>query len=76
MTPNVFLANIPEHPGPTDNFNLTKLLAMDGKMPARWINLYGTQPLERSNRTKSLKWGSQFLGRVLIAFTLIPNERP
>ena len=45
-------------------------------MPPQWINIYGTKPLERSNRTKNRKEGSSFLGRVLIAFSMITNERP
>ena len=55
---NQFIANIPEHPSATDNFNLSKLLAQDGRMSARWINLYGVKPLERSGRTKGKKEGS------------------
>lgn len=27
MSGNMFIANIPEHPGPLDNFNITKLVA-------------------------------------------------
>jgi hypothetical protein len=73
---NLFIANIPEHPSATDNFNLSKLLAQDGRMSARWINLYGVKPLERSSRTTGKKEGSQWLGRVLIAFNMVSNERP
>ena len=35
-------------------------------MPVRWINLYGTDPDKRTDKTKG-KWeGSSFLGRVMI----------
>ena len=76
LSPNTFLANIPEHPGQSDLFNISKLLAQDGAMGVKWINLYGTKPLERSSRTRSLREGTQFLGRILINIKLIPNERP
>lgn len=76
LSSNTFLANIPEQPGPSDSFNLSKLFASDRRMPPRWINLYGTRPEERSGRTKGRKEGSQYLGRVLMAFSLISNERP
>lgn len=55
---NQFIANIPEHPSAGDYFNLTKLLASDGRMSARWINLYGVKPMERSSRTTGKKEGS------------------
>lgn len=73
---NIFIANIPEHPQAGDNFNISKLLSQDGRMSARWINLYGTHPLERSPRTRGRKEGSQWLGRVLLAFNVVTNERP
>lgn len=76
LSKNIYIANIPEHPNMFDQFNLTKLFSQDGRMPARWINLYGTSPLERSDRTKGRRQGSQYLGRVLLAFSLISNERP
>ena len=76
LSPNVFIANIPEHPSALDNFNLTKLMSQDGRMPIRWINLYGTKPLERSSKTKMRKEGTSWLGRVLISFNLVSNERP
>ena len=45
-------------------------------MPVRWINLYGTDPDKRTDKTKG-KWeGSSFLGRVMIAFSIIPADRP
>lgn len=73
---NMFVANIPEHPSQFDFFNISKLQANDGRMTARWINLYGTKPLERSKRTRGKKEGSQYLGRMLIAITMLTNERP
>ena len=73
---NMYIANIPEHPSMSDCFNLTKLLAQDGSMPCRWFNLYGTEPLERSSKTRSRTQGSQYLGRWLVAFSLISNDRP
>lgn len=45
-------------------------------MSAKWVNLYGIVPNERSTRTRGKKEGSSFLGRILIAFSLIPNDAP
>ena len=73
---NVFIGNIPEFPEQTDLFNLTQLRDNDGRMTARWINIYGTPPMERSDRTKRRKEGSAYLGRVLIALNMISNDRP
>lgn len=73
---NTFIASIPEHPDALDQFNLTKLMTQDGRMKARWFNLYGTHPLDRGNNTKGKKEGSRYLGRVLIAFNLVSNDRP
>lgn len=73
---NVYIGNIPEHPTQTDLFNITQLMANDGRMPALWMNLYGTPPLERSERTKRRREGSAYLGRVLIALNMISNEKP
>lgn len=73
---NIFIANIPEHPQEGDFFNLSKLLSSDGRMPAQWINLYGIPPSERSPKTKSLREGTCFLGRVLVAMSLSQNEYP
>lgn len=73
---NTFIANIPEHPSETDNFNLSKLLSQDGRMTARWFNLYGTHPNERSAKTKGRREGSSYLGRLLMQFALIPNDKP
>ena len=76
VTRNVFIANVPEYPEISDLFNLTQLRDNDGKMPARWMNLYGTPPLERSDRTKSRREGSAYLGRVLMGLVMLSNERP
>ena len=73
---NTFIANIPEHPCESDNFNLSQLLRQDGRMIARWFNMYGTHPNERNAKTKGRREGSTYLGRVLIQFSLIPNEYP
>ena len=45
-------------------------------MRARWFNLYGTHPLERSSKTKGRREGSSYLGRILLAFNVVPNDRP
>jgi hypothetical protein len=76
LSANMFIANIPEHPSQTDLFNISKLMAQDGRMTARWINLYGTRPLERSKRTRGKKEGSQYLGRIIVAINMVTNERP
>jgi hypothetical protein len=76
LSANMFVANIPEHPSQNDLFNISKLMAQDGRMTARWINLYGTQPLERSKRTRGKKEGSQYLGRMIVAINMVTNERP
>lgn len=76
MSANVFLANIPEHPSPLDQFNITKLKSQDGRMKPRWFNVYGVHPELRSDKTKSKKEGSMYLGRVLLSFNLVSNERP
>ena len=76
LNANTFIANIPEHPCESDNFNLSQLMRQDGRMSARWFNLYGTHPNERSAKTKGRREGSTYLGRVLIAFSLIPSDYP
>ena len=76
LSPNIFIANIPEHPQEGDFFNLSKLQSSDGRMPARWINLYGVPPKERSAKTKSLREGTAFLGRILLAMNLSSNDYP
>ena len=76
MSGNVFIANIPEHPNALDQFNITKIVSQDGRMKARWFNLYGTHPERRSDKTKSLKEGTEYLGRILIAFNIVSSDRP
>ena len=73
---NPFIANIPEHPCDNDFFNISKLLASDGRMAARWFNLYGVDPKERNSKTKGKREGSSYLGRILISFSVVPNEMP
>jgi len=76
-----FIANIPEFSGPNDVFNISKLLSMGGRMAAVWINLYCIPPIERNSNSwfgakKHPKNGTYFMGRVLIAFSLLPNPTP
>ncbi len=52
------------------------MLAQEGRMPTRWINLYGTDPDKRSDKTKGKKEGTSYLGRVMIAFSILPTDRP
>ena len=51
-------------------------MSSDGRMPSRWINLYGVPPHEKSLKTKSLREGTAYLGRVLFAMNLSSNEYP
>ena len=77
--PDDFIANIPEFPSPNDYFNITKLVSIGGRMPAKWVNLYGIPPWERNTnftKIKHPKEGTAYLGRVLISFTLLANEKP
>ena len=74
-----FISNLPEHPSPYDMFNISKLLSVEGRMKATWINLYGVPPLDRSWFAKvnyDKKEGTAFLGRVLISMALNPNDKP
>jgi len=74
-----FIANIPEFPAPNDFFNITKLISLGGRMPAKWINLYGIPPWERNTigtNIKHPKEGTAYLGRILLSFTLLANEKP
>ena len=73
---NPFIANIPEHPSEGDYFNISKLLSSDGRMPARWFNLYGIDPKERTPRTKGKREGTSYLGRILVSFSVVPHEFP
>ena len=48
-------------------------------MTPRWFNLYGPHPLDRKNqkeRVKGRREGSFWLGRVLTAMNLVPNDAP
>ena len=51
LSANHYIANIPEHPSSSDYFNISKLLASDGRMTSRWINLYGPEPKDRGVKT-------------------------
>ena len=42
-----YIANIPEFTVPNDYFNISKLMSIGGRMPAKWVNLYGIPPMER-----------------------------
>lgn len=41
---DTFIANLPEFPSQNDFFNISKLLAIDGRLKPTWINLYGILP--------------------------------
>lgn len=75
-----FIANIPEFPMQNDFFNISKLISIGGRMPAKWINLYGIPPLERNSgmgrKKKHPRQGTSFLGRILMSFSLLANEKP
>ena len=71
---NIYIANIPEHPNQSDYFNVSKILAHDGRMSSRWINIYGPEPSNRGPRTKGRIEGSCWLGRVLLSFNIMPYE--
>lgn len=77
MTPNRLIANIPEHPNEYDFFNIPNLQNNDGRMDPAWINLYGPLPHERiTGRTKGMKDGSAYMGRILMSMNIIPCEIP
>lgn len=76
LVSNSYIANIPEHPNQNDFFNISKLLACDGRMSTRWVNIYGPEPSQRGQRTKGRAEGSCWLGRVLLAFNLMPYDYP
>jgi hypothetical protein len=78
-----FIANIPEFSVSNDFFNLSKLISIGGRMPAKWINLYGIPPNERNTgfianfvKKRHPFEGTWFMGRILISFSLLPNEKP
>jgi hypothetical protein len=80
---DVFIANIPEFAVSTDFFNLSKLISIGGRMPAKWINLYGIPPCDRNTgfianfvKRRQPQEGTWFMGRILISFALLPNEKP
>lgn len=78
-TSKVFLANIPERPGPDDYMNISQLIALDGNMKPNWVNLYGIHPHDRGgshgNKIK-LSHSSSFMGRILMSLHLQQNDRP
>lgn len=76
LSANTFIANVPEHPSEYDYFNLSKIIAQDGRMSPKWIHLYGVLPADRNAKTKGRKEGSSYLGRILISFSMIPSDRP
>jgi len=76
-----FIGNIPEFSGPNDCFNISKMLSVGGRMAAIWINLYCIPPDERNTGLLSAKKihpkvGTYFMGKVLLAFFLLPNPNP
>ena len=75
-----FIANIPEVQNNNDFFNLSKLVSMGGRMPAKWINLYGIPDKERNtgfgSKIKHPKEGTAFMGRIMLSFSLLPQEVP
>lgn len=75
----MFLANIPERPGPDDYMNISQLIALDGNMKPNWVNLYGIHPTDRGgshgNKIK-LSHSSSFMGRILMSLHLQQNDRP
>ncbi len=76
-----FIANVPEFSVPNDYFNISKLMSISGRMPAKWINLYGIPPMERNDqisggKRKHPRSGTAYLGRVLISFSLLANPKP
>ena len=68
------LANTPEYPTARDQFNLSLLQPLEGKMEPRWINLYGLRPEERIKGQPQAN--SLFIGRVLMSLHLLENENP
>ena len=75
-----FIANIPEVQNNNDFFNLSKLVAMGGRMPAKWVNLYGIPEEERNSTFKAKvvhpKEGTAYMGRIMLSFSLISAEFP
>lgn len=79
---DIFIANIPEFQKHNDFFNISKLISLGGKLPAKWINLYSIPPHERnpdvslSKKIKHPKEGTYFMGRILLSISLIASENP
>lgn len=74
-----FIGGLPEFTTKNDFFNISKLISIGGRMPAKWINVYCIPPLERNTaftKIKHPKEGTAFMGRALISFQLLPNEKP
>jgi hypothetical protein len=68
-----FLANIPEKPSRLDIFNISELLARDGKMDPQWINIYGVRA-EDLKGDGSDQPASAWLGRILLSLHLIDYQ--
>ena len=75
-----FIANIPEVQNNNDFFNLSKLVSMGGRMPAKWVNLYGIPEEERNSTFKAKvvhpKEGTAYMGRIMLSFSLLSAEVP
>ena len=77
-----FIGNVPEFSLPNDYFNLSKLISIGGRMPAKWINIYCIPPKERNtgffnfSKKRHPREGTYFMGRILISFTLLANPEP
>lgn len=78
-----FIANIPEFSLNNDFFNISKLISMGGRMAAKWVNLYGIPPWERNSgfintfvKKRHPQEGTYFMGRILLSFSLLANEKP
>jgi len=53
---------------------------MGGRMPAKWVNLYGIPEEERNSTFKAKvvhpKEGTAYMGRIMLSFSLISAEFP
>ena len=45
-------------------------------MRPKWVNLYGVSIKDRDVKTANSPMTSSFMGRILMSFHLVPNERP
>lgn len=70
------LANIPEFPSAGDVMNIQTLHSKEGTMDPIWFNMYGVRPKEKKAGMTSLLHASAFMGRILMSFHLISDERP